>query len=142
MLVGTHLNSIGRSCNLLWFKFCSEEIEIFLHTQCIVRIIKQNGVIVTSEDIYLPFAENEDFDWEVYGNSIYDIRLNELISKNKYAVISFEKENMLNDYKIVLNDDLIIQLLDNKPLDDECERWRVFRKSDKHYVLYDKLIIE
>jgi YD repeat-containing protein len=139
-LNSARLEDYGRSCDLLWFSFVKDSYEIVINCQCFVRVVENNKIVATSKEIYTPKRDEDDeFNWEVFKDSVYDTNLKDFMKDNKDRFIEQFVCLGNNDYVILLNNGLQIQMLDDISNDDEL--WRIIYNK-KHYVCRNEITEE
>ena len=132
---GCCLVSVSRICDLIKLDFLTTEGEsVCLHVQTsIFRGLKQNKLLISSQDIYLPSKHYKKkkfikFKWDVPGNSLFDDQM--LDFKKEFLNKKIEEIKIIGkDLVIDFGDGLLIELL-CCTLEEERELYRVFKKGD------------
>lgn len=139
-LVGEKIYNIGRAAAMCWIHFgYPVEIEIqgrkrfpgkfALDLDCPWRIRNSNGKLVLgSADMFAPSSEHEqdeDFDWDIQGNNLFDEKAKYLFSKEISIVVTSAELNASNDLTITFSNGLILECFVNLSSQEEC--WRLFK---------------
>ena len=127
--ISAEFDGFGRSCDVLWFKFKNNNGEIYIHAQCWVRIFIEENFYISSDFIYHTLDNSAD--WDVFGNTIYDKRMFDIIDKIVGKRVKKFSKTGVGDYSIDIDDCCTIQLIANRPND---ENWRAIIEKT-HYVL-------
>jgi len=148
---GKRVSCIGRASNMLWLGFGNEisiknrkgetvkKNEISLHVQSMWRIINKEKMklLFAFQDFYTPndsLKENEDFDWEVQGNNLFDSKAHSWLDNNLIYVNDFML-NELGDLVLIFSDGSQLEVFISSSDDTEC--WRLFKScnNDAHLVV-------
>lgn len=135
MLIDSVFVQLGRSCNLIWFSFKKNHIEYVIHFQCFLRLLSDDKVITTSDEIYTPYNDTEqDFNWEKFGTSLYDHLVAERL--NGGMKINDVKVGEFGDLNLQFSDGMILQALNNSSQMQEI--WRIIKScdADKIHIVY------
>lgn len=145
------LRYFGRACNLFWIGFgklvkrknsrgiYDEIAEYSLHIQCPWRIVRNNVIVIASQDIYIPKTNiewTEDFDWDVQGENIFDEKTNQFFSNyNDNLIVSRVLVDEYGGLEIDFNDEFKLQIFPSASVDEEV--WRFFKTKDlnSHFVV-------
>jgi hypothetical protein len=131
-LINKKISDIGRICDLIsvCFNGKSEENRVYLHIQSFFRIIKNNKVIVCSDDMYRchPDFENEEFEWDAPGKSVYDVSLSNHYDILRDSAIISVIQSPCKDLTIIFENDIEIQIIINST--DSEEKYRIFNDED------------
>ena len=105
--------SVSRICNLISIRIKSKSEEfVSLHIQSFFRITNSTRVLVSSEDIYRPNSEHqEEFNWDVPGESIFDESINKYKKDLLQAKIQQVLVKITGDIDIFLDNGFIIQII-------------------------------
>lgn len=113
-----------------------------IHLQCPWRITKNDIIIVGSDDVYEQPDENaeydENFDWDVQGGNLRDVKLQEFLQSEKLTVQSVTTDNF-GGFELIFNNDIKLTVFpasSNK--DFYSEHWRLLNNKDKnanHFVV-------
>ena len=79
-LKGGVISQISRTCDMVSIRVDLKNAEvIFIHIQSFFRIIKNNKVIISSEDIFQcdKCYDNCSFEWDIPGQSVFDNSIKE-----------------------------------------------------------------
>lgn len=99
-LIGLDLSRLTRAANMECFHFGILTVvddkqaygEFALHIQCPWRITNRKEIVVGYEDLYEPINENAeydpDFDWDISGGNLRDVKLDDLLKREKLTVDS------------------------------------------------------
>jgi hypothetical protein len=114
--------------------------EFGLHLQCPWRFTKSNFIIVGSDDLYEQPDElseyDENFNWDVQGGNLRDVKLESLLKSNKYIVKSIYEDNF-GGFRIYFSNDLNLSVFPTLSSKSEySEYWRFLdNKNKKHFVM-------
>ena len=140
-IVGLKLDAVGYACEMLMFHF----EQYALHVQCLMRIVKDDDILLTTLDYQSWDGEHEENNDEYYNLAKYKTEI------EGGKVLSVEV-NSLCDVFITLDNGVRIQILIENGYahyDEENEQYRFFEASDNetkdkklppHYVVYNKHI--
>ena len=72
-IIGGKINNISRVCDLICIEISNNK-NTFIHIQSFFRILKNNKVIIYTEDIYRckKYINSDNFNWDIPGDSIFD----------------------------------------------------------------------
>ena len=131
MLLGTHLVSIGRCTDLIWWVFQKGQREYNLHTQCSCRILKDGYPVLTRSSIY--YQKDDD---DESKETLFDVIIADEINSMFPLLVNEVKCTNINDLYIKLENGVCIEVFADKP--DGFEQWRLLsQESDKaHLVAY------
>ena len=130
--LGKQISCISRCCNLACLCFAHENDEINLHIQCFFRLLHNNKVILSSEDMGYCHEniDDQDFDWSTPGKSIYDIDL----KNNKDFICSTPvksaEQNETGDLLIEFENGLKLEVFI-----DSTREWEKYRIFDDDYCV-------
>ncbi|MCC6798097.1 MAG: hypothetical protein IT366_23495 [Candidatus Hydrogenedentes bacterium] len=161
VLLGMPLWSAGRAAEMLWLQLGAHVTaptprdlnritgEYALHLQCPWRLSNSNGMIVGATDIYIPsdqFIDDEDFDWDVQGASVADVKLTDWISANSRNPLTVEEAiaDHCGGFMLRLsNGDLFEAFTCTSSASHEDEQWRLLQpaKETKHFVVTNNGLI-
>ena len=118
--------SVSRICNLISIRIKSKSEEfVSLHIQSFFRITNSTRVLVSSEDIYRPNSEHqEEFNWDVPGESIFDESINKYKKDLLQAKIQQVLVKITGDIDIFLDNGFIIQIIIDTTI--SSEKYRIF----------------
>ena len=149
LLEGKQLQKIGRAANLIWLAIgemreCMVANKMRLrsayaiHITCACRVIATNHkILFTGDDKYFPkpgLPDDEDFDWDVQGNNLFDHKAKIWFSSNSSIYVRSVEISSLGDLKILFsNEDLFETFVSYS----EEESWRFLEPSmnKKHLVV-------
>lgn len=151
-LLNQPIVKIGRAGDLCWMLFGSsfkeknvlgkevEKGEYSLHLQCPWRIrdMEDSSIKLASGDIYEPRSSiewNENFNWDVQGNNLFDEKVEHLFSKEKMILV--EKISVLEDgdLEMIFSNKFVLECFIAISIKEEC--WRFFKHgSKKHLIIY------
>lgn len=152
VLLNKPILKLGRACDLCWILFGNsfkeknalgnevEKGEYSLHLQCPWRIRSAIDfkIKLASGDIYEPSSNvewNEDFDWDIQGNNLFDEKVEYLFQKDKLTFVEKVSIFESGDLEIVFSNKLILECFIAISKNEEC--WRFFKQgSKKHVVIY------
>ena len=155
-LIGLQFTAAGRAADLEWFSFGEDRTVLIddestkivsdyaLHVQCAWRICDSSRIIVASRDRYYPpdpTTEVEgDFDWDVSGGNLCDIRIRELMDSfnGQFPRVERITADNVGSLTVFLSSSIVIEVFpDNSYLDEDSEHWRFFRPYIKqpHFVV-------
>jgi len=129
-IINKKISNISRACDLVSIQFDGDgHSDIILNIQCFFRFLKNNKIIISSEDMFKCDDDQEDFEWDIPGKSIYDKSVNhnkEILFDLK--VIDVQKNNV-GDLEIKFTDNVLLQIFINtveaeekyRIFDNECE---------------------
>jgi hypothetical protein len=119
-LIGCEFTRTTRAANMECLKFGILYISDFknikrqvgkfgLHLQCPWRITKDNTLLVGSDDLVEQSEEtaeyDENFDWDVQGGNLRDVKLELFLSSGKYLVKSVEVDDF-GGFELTFNDNV------------------------------------
>lgn len=113
-----------------------------LHLQCPWRITKKDLILVGSDDLYEQPNEideyDENFNWDVQGGNLRDVKLESLLKCGKY-IVSSVKADIFGGFELVFNDNLkltVFPILSSKSR--YSEYWRILdnrNEKREHFVV-------
>lgn len=129
LLVGAKINWIKRTCDLIMFDFIKMNNSVALHSECFVRISQKDTTLLSSNDIYVcgRNTKKRKYRWDKPGASLFDeslIDCKELVYDKEIVDVLIENAGL----KIVLNDDILIEIIPNSVQD--VEHYRIFTKDE------------
>lgn len=143
--------SIGRASNMLWTGFGVPRVvrdrrgnektvgDYAIHIQCSWRIASQSKIIVASQDFYVPSSSwtggEDDFDWDVQGNTLFDERIQGLFQQDNLPVVKTIGADCYGGFKIVFTNGFVLEAFPNSS--NDAENWRMFVPGDAetHFVV-------
>ena len=152
LLLNQPIIKIGRASDLCWMTFgkssmakdtlgkAVEKGDYSLHLQCPWRLCdSQNYTIkLASGDIYEPSSGvewDEDFDWDVHGNNLFDEKVESLFPKETSTIVRDVSVSVYGDLRIIFSNMLMLECFINVSANQEC--WRFFKHGEKkHWVVY------
>lgn len=154
VLIGKKLNYIGRAAEMLDIGF-GDDVEYMdlngemrmvarfvMHIQTPWRLAKNSELILGSYDFYVskPGITTEEFESEMFGNSMFDSIADELNSQVRLKPITIEQiySNDMGDVTLLFDDDTQFEVFINSSI--EMEFWRFFKMDDnsEHFVVFDE----
>ena len=132
-LIGAKFTETNRICDLIGLTFETKEgKKIIFHVQCLIRILKEGKVLVSSEEMYFSAEKekNSVFDW-TKDFSIYDACMKkerERLTKLKIVKIENMKQG---DIFFYFEKGYCLQIIVNRTHNEE--KYRVM-KDNEHYV--------
>lgn len=121
-IIGKKLDAINLACEMMMFSF--EEFE--LHAQCLVRIIYNNDILVTTLDYQSWDGKTEENNDEWYFVEQYRTKI-------VGGIVITAEITSLNDLVIILDNGIRIELFIKNGyhhFDDEAEQWVFFKRHD------------
>ncbi len=125
-IIGGKINNISRVCDLICIEISNNNKNIFIHIQSFFRILKNNKVIISGEDIYRCKKDinPDNFNWDIPGDSIFDEAV-----KNYYSILTNSQiieaeKNITGDLYILLENNLFLQIIVDTS--ESEEKYRVF----------------
>lgn len=117
--------------------------EYALHIQCSWRITKGNKILVASRDFYSPSSrwdeDNEDFDWDVQGNNLFDERIVSFMEDVKgHLIVERIDSDEVGGLKVFLSENYVLEAFPDTSEDDEySEFWRFLnhRGDSPHFIV-------
>ena len=130
--LGGRIASLSRACDMVCIGFnLSNSNEIYIHIQSFFRILKDNMIIVSSQDMCRRGSnckDNEEFNWDVPGQTRYDDSLNEHIGTLIGSVVVDVKQETNGDLVLFFNNDVVLQIfIDTVEIE---EKYRIFSDTD------------
>ncbi len=115
-----------------------------LHIDCGFRMTTENEILLTRGDIFNHNStinddfecDDEDFDWDVFGNNSFDEKIKEQFTdKNLCIVVESINISKFGDLKILLSNGYCIEIFVDSSSDEEC--WRFFEvgNADKKHLV-------
>jgi len=111
-----------------------------LHLQCPWRLTNTKEIIIGSDDLYEQIDENagydENFDWDIKGGNLRDVKLKNFISENIMTVKSAIADNF-GGLEIVFNDNITLTVFPVVSSKAGYEYWRLLDNKDlskNHYI--------
>lgn len=143
-LVGEKLYKIGRAAAMCWIHF-GDPVEIDLRGRkrivgeyaldldCPWRIQNRNGCIeLGSADMFTPSSEydpdcspDEEFNWDIQGNNLFDERAARLFPKDAQIVVTAATLSGSYDLVIKFSNGMKLETFVNVSSYEEC--WRLFK---------------
>jgi hypothetical protein len=152
-LVGFEFTKTTRATNMECFQFgirfridckgIERQIgEFGIHLQCPWRITKVNILLVGSDDVAEQPDETaeyvENFDWDVQGGNLRDVKLKQFLESGKYTVQSVDTDHV-GGFELIFNNDVRLTVFSTLSSKSEySEYWRLLdnRDEDKgHFVV-------
>lgn len=154
VIISQPLIDIGRASNLVWISFGEKIVFIdrkgnkslkgkySINIQCSWRITQDSKIIVASKDIYIPKTnfENDEFNWEIYGENRFDEKINEIksmIDTSKIFVTNVSSDE-LGGIIITFNSGLKLELFPDGSIKDEYWRFIIFGDINDHFIIFDE----
>ena len=130
-IIGSKISKISRVCDLVSIQFstCNKMI-VTLNIQCFFRVLKNNKVLICSEDMYRCASafEQESFEWDIPGKSVYDQTVKKHIKELTNLVVVDCKQNDSGDISIMFEDDNVLQIFVDTTMSEE--KYRIFNDND------------
>ena len=151
LLLNQPIIKIGRASDLCWMVFGKsfmekdalgktvERGEYSLHLQCPWRLCDSTNYTIklASGDIYEPRSSvewDEDFDWDVQGNNLFDEKVEYLFPKETSAIVRDASVSAHGDLQMIFSNMLMLECFVNVSTNQEC--WRFFKHGEKkHWVI-------
>lgn len=152
-LIEKPLWGVGRSADLEWFQFGDKHTvpaygggakqvgDYALHIQCAWRIIETGSVVVASQDMYVPADDPVeipyDFEWDVVGANLCDLRVAELFSRHvpDLPIVTEVRCDDLGGFQVNLSRGITVDVFpdSSRPV----EYWRLFQPAEEspHFVV-------
>lgn len=140
LLIGTRLSTYARTLNLICLHFESGDGTIYcLHSQCLLRIMKDKSLIASSNDVYNPCTafngDIDEWDWsEQVGETLYDEGMKNGLSEAlplRVLSVSFGK---CGDIFLELEQGYSIEIIVTTVTDDES--WRFFQMLHSEEITF------
>jgi hypothetical protein len=134
------LNDIKRTLNVISLQYKKGENIYCLHCQCLVRFLYKESLVASSYDIYYQASEEDDdtWDWsESPGESLFDRQIEQVVKPLLPQRVIQVKSSRSNDIKIVLENDLCLEITVISVSGNE--EWRLFKQGDYEnntYIVY------
>ena len=127
VLIGTELIDVGRAANMVWLHFTKdEESKYALHLQCPFRFETNEGILVTSGDMYFPATsfneEYSDYAYDVQEKNLFDEKAVMLINGYYVQELITGKHN---DLHIEFSGEISLNTFTNSSTNEE--QWRFFQ---------------
>ncbi len=142
LLIGKRFSEADRVRGLVRL-FFSGDGEVTLHAHCLVRLVRDGGLIASSQDAAGPPIDIEsgcfgDFSWDE-GITAYDFDIKGYMKRAARPIVRGVAILDCGDLVIHLSDGAQIQVLTDSTRNDR-EQWRVFRweapACEDHIVRY------
>jgi hypothetical protein len=152
-LVGFEFTRTTRATNMECFKFgifyqldrkgIQRQVgEFDIHLQCPWRITKDDTILVGSDDLTEQPDEtakyDENFDWDVQGGNLRDIKLEKFLNSDKYVVESVVVDNF-GGFELFFNNNTRLTVFPTLSCKSEySEYWRLLDHRDEnknHFVV-------
>lgn len=111
-----------------------------LHVQCQWRIVnnEKKEILLAASDMYSPRKDTdfqEDFDWELQGNNLFDEKSQGWLKGTVPIVINKYKINQWGDLALFFSNHDKLQTFNVSSDNSEC--WRLFRPNseEQHLVV-------
>ena len=134
---------IGRAADLIWIAMRGIDGKDYaLHMQTFFRFCNNEEVLITDMDKYQPISpivENENFNWDIKGNNLFDKwcdKFNKKLSDN--TIIMSIEINHFGDLKINFSNSLTLTVFVDTTSSDECWRFFVWHGKERHLVITDR----
>ncbi len=142
-IVGVKSIKIGRVANLVWIAMKGTDGKDYaLHLQTFFRICNDERILITDMDKYQqisPAGENEDANWDIQGNNLFDKWCNEFNNQlSNNVVIKSVEINDFGDLRIIFSNSLVLSVFVDTTSDDECWRFFVWHGKERHLVVTGK----
>ena len=124
-IIGGKINNISRVCDLICIEISNNK-NSFIHIQSFFRILKNNKVIISTEDIYRCKKDinSDNFNWDIPGDSIFDEAVMNYYSILTNSQIIEASKNITGDLYILLENNLFLQIIVDTS--ESEEKYRVF----------------
>ena len=135
-IIGGHITHISRVCDMISFGISSSNNEhIYLHVQSFLRILNNTTILASTEDLYKPHScvSEENFEWDVPGNSAYDESIKKIETKLFNSTITEFNINEIGDVNILLDNNFKIEILIDTTI--SLEKYRISDKVND-FVFY------
>jgi hypothetical protein len=155
-LIGLELSRQTRAANMQCFHFgklvfLNEKkslSEFSIHLQCPWRITNQSKIIVGDKDLYEPINEDseydENFDWDIIGGNLRDVKLEQFLEPKKIVVCNITTDDF-GGFEIEFTDNSRLTVFPTLTRNYQYgEFWRVLgrkfigekvSKETKHFVV-------
>jgi hypothetical protein len=153
ILEGLPLWAIGRVPGLAWFRFGGQRViqtrrgtntvgDYALHVQCTWRLSGPSSIVVGWNDLFYraganPYADLDNFDWEVQGANRFDERISAFLAQHASAPLKvvWVRLEKFGGIAIGLGRNYAIEIFPNTSLSGEI--WRLFRpgSEERHLVV-------
>lgn len=152
-IVGKQLLDVGRASDMLWLAMGeiivvndykgnkTEKSSLALHVQCPWRLVnqKEKSIFIASYDIY---EVDEELDWDVQGNNLFDQKIREWKNVDDSVYISNVCVNNIGDLEISISNDYVFQIFVNTSTEEECWRFFECNTGKAHFLMTGKGIKE
>lgn len=140
-MVGGHITSMNRAtCNLICIGIdLPDHTFVRFHIQTLMRIVYKSKVILSSEDMYVCGfeGENNDFQWDKPGDSLFDLTLEQISPLLLKSTISKVCPKKTMDLFVYLENGLCLQVLNYSVRD--VERYRIYDDHVDHDIIVPDL---
>ena len=130
-LKGSRLIDIKRSLNIISLQFKVADDVYCLHCSNLVRFLREDCIIASSNDIYICASDqgDENWDWSEHKNeSVYDC----IVSESVLPLLPDKVSNIIvtpwNDIEITFESGLLIEVIVTSVSGNE--EWRFFKQGD------------
>ena len=126
-IVGGKIKKIHRVCDLITMEFeTSNQQNVYVHIQSFFRIVKDNRVIISSEDMYRcgKNVDSNQFVWDTPGRSIFDQSLKENFDFIRTLRVIDVIKHPIGDITFCFEKNALIQILINTT--EFEEKYRIF----------------
>ncbi len=114
--------------------------EFGLHLQCPWRFTNEKGIIVGSADLFEQVDENaeytENFDWDIKGGNLRDVKLWDLIAEKAHIVKSVNADKY-GGLQIDFESNIVLTVFSTISSKSYNEYWRLMDNKDEsksHYI--------
>ena len=129
-IIGGRITSINRICNLISIQISKAEMQsTFLHIQCFFRILKEDKIIICSEDMYRPKKQNSDFAWDIPGDSLFDYAMEKCEAELLSSDITGIHKNQTGDLEIIFRNGYLLQAFVDTV--ESEEKYRIFNEKSE-----------
>ena len=127
-ILGGKISNISRVCDLVCIQIETCNEVVCIHIQSFFRFLKNGNVVISSNDIYncSDKFNDEDFEWDVPGKSVFDESLN-LYKKDLFNISILKiKRNRAGDLKIIFQHGYVLEILIDTIKNEE--KYRIFNQ--------------
>lgn len=142
---GCYLVRNQRICDMIGLYFSNTSLnddhdlndEVYsLHIQCWVRMIENDRVTGSSEEMFTPADENcSSFQYDV-DKSVFDVSMYQFVNSHRTIPIEQVCIDANGDLKLIFSNKSVVQILANRT-NDEDELWRfmILRADDQPHII-------
>lgn len=126
-LITAQIRKINRICDMVSIELITpQQKKFFLHIQSFFRILKNDKVVICASDMYRRSTklQNESFDWDKPGQTLYDDAIDENIEELCGVQILDIHQSDSGDLRILFSSNFSLEIFVDTIVSEE--KFRIF----------------